>query len=189
MLLTSRFDDALALACELHREQLRKGSDVPYVSHLLAVASMVLEHGGDEDTAIAALLHDAAEDQGGRRVLEMITERFGSRVAELVECLSDDLPVDGQPKAPWRERKQRTVEAIARMPSEARLILAADKAHNARTILRDLRSEGSAVWERFRGGRDGSLWYYRAVVDALLCHGPEGPARELATLVDELESS
>jgi len=181
-ILTKRFDKALKFASRLHRRQLRKGTDVPYVSHLLAVAGIALEHGADEDTAIAALLHDAVEDQGGAEVLAAIGERFGARVAAIVLACSD---TQETPKPPWRKRKEAYLAHLAAERDAAVLLVSAsDKLHNARTLLVDARLFGDAAWTRFAGGKDGSLWYYRSVVAALRAH-----PLALATfpvLVDEL---
>ncbi len=161
--LTDRFGEALRYAAEVHRRQRRKGTSIPYVSHLLAVCSLVLEDGGGEDEAIAALLHDAVEDQGGRDRLEEIHRRFGDHVARIVEGCTDAETI---PKPPWRERKERY---IAHLRSASRAVLrvsAADKLHNARAILADYRGLGEPLWERFNGRRDGTLWYYRALTSA-----------------------
>lgn len=161
---TNRFIEAFALAEELHRRQHRKGSDVPYITHLMAVASLVGEHGGDEDQVMAALLHDAVEDQGGEATLGRIRAVFGERVALLVEACSDAL---NEPKPPWLHRKQTFLDALRTAPSEVRLIVAADKLHNVRTLVRDYRLVGEALWERFTGRREGTLWYYRESCHAL----------------------
>jgi len=179
--LTPRFADAVTFACELHRTQTRKGTQIPYVSHLLGVASIALEHGADEDEAIAAILHDAVEDQGGAATAAAIRERFGARVAEIVLSCSD---TDVVPKPPWRERKEKYVAHLARATASARLVSACDKLHNARAILADYREIGDKVWGRFSGGRDGTLWYYRAVLEEFRS-APPGPNGK--RLVDELE--
>ena len=163
-LLTDRFDRAMHLAADHHRAQLRKGTEIPYVSHLLAVSSLVLEMGGSEDEAIAALLHDAVEDGGGRPMLERIHAEYGPDVARIVEANSDTL---AEPKPPWLQRKQAYVASIAgKQPDELRVSLA-DKLHNTRAILRDLRPHGNVVWERFTTGQRGVRWYYRAMHEAL----------------------
>ena len=163
-LLTARFDEALLLAAEHHRRQLRKGTDIPYVAHLLAVASLTLEMGGSEDEAIAALLHDLVEDGGGPEGLEDIRARFGDDVARIVAACSD---TDQEPKPPWRERKEAYIAAIAhKRPDELRVSLA-DKLHNARAILLDYRTHGEELWARFKAGEGASVrWYYRALHDA-----------------------
>lgn len=177
-----RFCEALTLASRLHEKQLRKGTQVPYVAHLLAVASLALEHGADEDTAIAALLHDAVEDQGGPPTRETIRQAFGERVASIVDGCSD---TDEVPKPPWRERKEKYIAHLASAPLEVLLVSACDKLHNARSLLEDYRRQGEATWSRFRGGRDGTLWYYRTLVRTFQQVGsPVLP--ELGRVVDEL---
>jgi (p)ppGpp synthase/HD superfamily hydrolase len=178
MSLTPRFDDALAFASRLHAQQTRKSTQIPYISHLLAVASLVIEHGGSEDEAIAALLHDAVEDQGGAATRQEIRRRFGEVVAALVDECSD---TDVIPKPPWRERKEKYLAHLAQASPSARLISQADKLHNARAILADYRTAGEAVWDRFNGGKDGTLWYYRALVEAFRQASGSTP------LVDELD--
>jgi (p)ppGpp synthase/HD superfamily hydrolase len=179
-----RFEDALTYAARLHRQQERKGSGVPYVTHLLAVAAIVGEVGGGEDEVIAALLHDAVEDQGGRARLAEIRERYGDVVAEIVWGCTD---ADTVPKPPWRERKEVYVAHLAEASPSVRLVSSADKLHNARSILSDLRVLGPELWDRFAGGREGTLWYYRALVDAFLRLSPGPLADELARVVGEIE--
>jgi (p)ppGpp synthase/HD superfamily hydrolase len=162
---------ALKFAARLHAKQTRKGSDAPYISHLLAVAAIALEHGATESEAIAALLHDAVEDQGGQETLDEIRRRYGKRVANIVAACSD---TDQSPKPPWRERKEAYVERLRTAPYSVRLVVAADKLHNARHLLSSYRVQGDDLWPHFKGGRDGTLWYYRAVLDALVAAaGPE----------------
>ena len=156
MVLGQRFDAALGHAARLHRTQLRKATDVPYVSHLLAVASLVIEDGGDEDEAIAALLHDAVEDQGGVAVLDDIRARFGPRVADIVEACSDSLAEDPAAKAPWRARKEQYLAHMAEAPAAVLRVACADKLHNARCMLAEYRTMGEALWDRFNGGRAGT---------------------------------
>jgi (p)ppGpp synthase/HD superfamily hydrolase len=184
MTLTEKFEEALVYATRLHEMQLRKGTAIPYVSHLLAVAGLVLENGGDEDEAIAALLHDAVEDQGGAATREEIRRRFGESVVAIVDGCTD---ADTIPKPPWRERKERYVAHIADAPPSVRLVSAADKLHNARSILSDLRSYGDAVWDRFKGGRQGTLWYYSSLVEAFRAHGSSPLVEELTRTVAEIE--
>ena len=180
---TERFEEALAWAARLHRGQQRKGSGAPYISHLLAVTALVIEHGGDEDVAIAAVLHDAVEDQGGAETLAEIKRRFGGRVAAIVDGCSD---TDQTPKPPWRERKEAFLASLSEASPDVKLVVAADKLHNTSSTLDGLRSEGPIVWELFRGGREGSLWYYRKAVEALRGGAPEPLVRRLAAVVDEL---
>jgi (p)ppGpp synthase/HD superfamily hydrolase len=196
--LTQRFNDALVFAAELHATQTRKGPDqIPYVSHLLGVASLVIEAGGDEDMAIAALLHDAVEDQGGYETLDRIRERFGERVAHIVEGCTDDF--SGHNRTPWCERKVRYIKHLREeADEEVRIVSLADKVHNARTILLDFIEHGDSVFHRFRGHKDGSMWYYRSLVDAFryaeqkrpmreFARGHERLLRELDRLVEKLE--
>ena len=188
MTYSSRFEEALAYAARLHAQQVRKGTDIPYVSHILGVASIAIEHGADEDEAIAALLHDAVEDQGGAATAAEIRRRFGDRVAEIVKGCTD---AEILPKPPWRQRKEAYLAHLPAATASIRLVSAADKLHNARAILRDYRELGEALWARFNGGRAGTLWYYRALVIAFEA-APEDKrsaplVRELARTVDELE--
>lgn len=160
MPLSSRFDEALVLASELHREQRRKGGEVPYIAHLLGVASLVLEYGGDEDEAIAALLHDAVEDAGGQSTLDRIRRQFGDRVAEIVDHCTDANTI---PKPPWRARKEAYIAKLGLGNKSSWLVSCCDKLHNSRSIVSDLRAHGERTWQKFNGGKDGSLWYYAAL--------------------------
>jgi GTP pyrophosphokinase len=181
-----RFDEALRHAGQLHATQVRKGTDIPYVSHLLGVCSIALEHGADEDEAIAALLHDAAEDQGGRACLDEIRRQFGSRVASIVEECTDTLD---EPKPPWRLRKQAYIAAISHTSPSGRLVSASDKLHNARSILADYRRYGDALWTRFNAGSADQLWYYVSLVAAFQAAGDhEALIAELAVAVRTLRS-
>ena len=156
--------DAFFFAETLHRGQYRKQTAIPYVYHLLSVAALVGEYGGSEAQVAAALLHDAVEDQGGQETLEAIEQRFGTEIAAYVRACSDCLTA---PKPPWRERKETFVGRIAHMPGEIKLIVAADKLHNMLSLLRDYRQTGGVLWQRFAGGRDGTLWYYQIVAEEL----------------------
>ncbi len=182
--LTSRFEEALTFAVRLHARQTRKGTRIPYAAHLISVAGIVLENGADEDTAIAALLHDAIEDQGGALAREQIRERFGDQVVAIVNACTD---AEVTPKPPWRQRKESYIAHLACTDERARLVSAADKLHNARAILADYRLIGEALWRRFAGGKEGTLWYYRALADAFLRLGPAPLAQELDRVVGELE--
>ncbi len=185
MTTTKRFTKALTYAAEAHAMQLRKGTEIPYLSHLLAVSGLVMEYGGDEHEAIAGLLHDAVEDAGGAERLADIREQFGERVASIVDGCSD---TDQVPKPPWRERKIAYIDHLGHASPSVLLVSACDKLHNARTILADLRSRGAVVFERFNGGQGGSLWYYRALVDAFRENGADGGlVAELDRVVSELE--
>ena len=181
-ILTARFDEALAFASQVHRMQSRKGGAIPYIAHLLAVTALVLENGGDEDTAIAALLHDTVEDQGGLPMLERVRAAFGPRVATIVMEVSDN---EGDPKPPWKTRKQQFITAIPTLSKEARLIALADKLHNVRSTIDEFRRVGDVVWTRFHGRRDGTLWYYREVLAALNVPRPETQVTN-EPLLDEL---
>lgn len=183
-MLTSRFEEALQYAARLHGRQVRKGTPVPYVSHLLAVTAIVLEDGGSEDEAIAALLHDAIEDQGGDPTRQEIRRRFGEKVTAIVDACTDAEVV---PKPPWLERKKQYLEHLHAAAPEVIRVSAADKLHNARAILADFRRHGNAVWSRFKGGREGTLWYYRRLVDVFREAGPSSIVEELGRVVSELE--
>ncbi len=161
-MLTERFDRALVLASAHHRRQLRKDTSVPYTSHLLAVAGIALELGGDEDAAIGALLHDAVEDGGGAPMLAQIRTQFGDAVAMIVDANSD---TDVEPKPPWRARKEAYIAGMADKPASALLVSLADKLHNARAIVTDLDRVGDRVWDRFSAEEDEVRWYYGALVD------------------------
>jgi (p)ppGpp synthase/HD superfamily hydrolase len=183
---TDQFEQALAYATRLHRAQHRKGTKIPYVSHLLGVTSLVLEHGGDEDEAIAAMLHDAIEDFGGKDLRHELRQRFGERVLEIVEGCSD---CDTIPKPPWRQRKQAFIERLPQATRSVRLVCAADKLHNARCLLADYRRLGEQLWKLFRGGKAGTLWYYRAIVDTLRRAETTPLVEELDRVVTELEQA
>jgi GTP pyrophosphokinase len=184
-----RFRDALVWAAELHEEQRRKGGSVPYVAHLLGVASIVLEHGGDEDQAIGALLHDALEDQAHRMSPGEIRERFGERVERIVEACTDGDPEEQKDRdhARWRARKQKYIAEIATKPEEALLVSMADKLYNARAILEDYRELGDALWSRFTTGREGNLWLYRELLNAFRPRAENRLWHELDRTVAEIE--
>jgi (p)ppGpp synthase/HD superfamily hydrolase len=179
LMLTDRFADALTFAEGLHREQTRKGNDIPYVAHLMAVAATVLEWGGDEETAIAALLHDAVEDQGGLETATRIRERFGDRVAGIVLACTDSVEVDPADKAPWEARKQKYVAKLASVNADVALVTASDKLHNLTAMIRDVRREGPATLKRFGAAPDRLLWYYTSVATALEAHAGTTPIDEL----------
>ncbi len=161
IMLTDRFASALVYAHQLHINQVRKGSNIPYISHLLSVAALVLEDGGDEDEAIAALLHDAVEDCGGTPILTEIRTRFGERVAHLVAHCTESETI---PKPPWKARKQRYLEQLKTGDASVYRIAIADKLHNARSTLKDYRRQGDTVWQKFKGGKVGTLWFYRSIL-------------------------
>lgn len=182
--LTSRFDDALAFTHEVHRLQRRKGNGTPYIGHLLGVASIVLDDGGSEDEAIGALLHDAAEDHGGRPRLDEIRSRFGASVATIVEDCTDSWET---PKRPWIERKRDYVEHARALAAPSLRVAAADKVHNAYAILRDLRNTGEAVWERFNAPADDVVAYYESLVRSFRQAGGGKLVEELERIVKGIQ--
>lgn len=190
--LTDRFNRALVLASSLHATQPRKGGEVPYIAHLLAVCALVLEAGGDEDVAIAALLHDAVEDQGGPPTLAMIRQLFGDRVADTVNGCTD---TDQTPKPPWKQRKQDYLSHLRTAPDDVRLVSAADKVHNARSIIFDYRTlegidgekgNGHEIWQRFHASAHEQMWYYKELVAALRAGESPRPTK-VRPLIDELD--
>ena len=183
--LGDRFGKAFLFAAEKHAQQTRKKTGVPYISHLMSVAALVLEAGGDEDQAIAALLHDVVEDCGGQIMLAEVRRRFGDRVAKIVAGCTDTYAT---PKPPWKQRKLDYLDLLRGSNEDVRLVSAADKLHNVRTILADYRTTGDSVFERFSGRRDGTLWYYRAVLDVLRSGKPNRLVEELERVVTELET-
>src|ERR1700680_3240061 len=181
-----RFLRAFFFAAEKHKGQTRKASTIPYIAHLMGVASLVLEFGGDEDLAIAALLHDVVEDCGGAPMLKEVRRRFGSRVAKIVDGCTDS---DTDPKPPWRERKETYIRHLKSADAETRFVSAADKLNNVRSILADYREVGESIWARFNGGREGTLWYYRSLLEQFLQRKPNRLIGELELAVRELEAS
>lgn len=177
MPLTSRFEEAVILALRLHATQFRKGTSTPYAAHLLSVAGITLAHGGNEDEAIGALLHDAVEDQGGAPTLAEIRRRFGENVAAIVEGCTD---TDVVPKPPWRARKEAYIAHVRKASPSIRLVSASDKLDNARAILADYCVLGESLWGRFKGGKEGTLWYYGELVKVFR-EASGGP------IVDELD--
>jgi (p)ppGpp synthase/HD superfamily hydrolase len=180
-----RFRRAFLFAAEKHAKQARKASTIPYIAHLMGVASLVLEFGGDEDMAIAALLHDVVEDCGGASMLKEVGRRFGDRVAKIVDGCTDAYEI---PKPPWRERKENYIRHLRSADAETRLVSAADKLNNLRSILSDFRQIGDAIWERFNGGREGTLWYYRALLEEFQRGRANRLIREYELEVRELET-
>jgi (p)ppGpp synthase/HD superfamily hydrolase len=182
-----RTGQAVQLAAELHAGQTRKGSEIPYLSHLMSVAALVMEDGGTQDEVIAGLLHDAAEDQGGEQVLARIEQELGAVVAGIVRECSDSITEVGVAKAPWRERKERAIELLPKRSRSALLVIAADKLHNVRSTVVDLEVVGPGVWDRFRTGRYGFVWYHELMVAGRRQRLPESRSvglleRELARL-------
>ena len=180
-----RFLRAFEFAAKKHAGQTRKASTIPYLAHLMGVASLVLEAGGDEDLAIAALLHDVVEDCGGAPMLKEVRRRFGSRVAKIVDGCTDAYET---PKPPWHERKVSYISRLKKEDADTRLVSAADKLNNIRSILSDYRAIGESVWSRFNGKRDGTLWYYRTLRDEFLQSKPNRITRDFDLAVKELES-
>jgi len=181
---SKRLQQAFTYASNLHANQKRKSKDVPYISHLMGVAAIVLEQGGSENQAIGALLHDAVEDQGGRPTLEEIRKRFGDEVAEIVEGCTD---ADTEPKLEWRERKEKYIAHLSGAGPSVWLVAAADKLYNARSSLEDYRDVGESLWDRFTGKKDGTLWYYRTLAKTFREIYPSPLTDELSRVVSELE--
>ncbi|MGB2925105.1 MAG: HD domain-containing protein [Limnothrix sp.] len=183
--LSDRFSEALVFAEKLHRNQVRKGSGTPYIAHLLGVASLVLEVGGDENEAIAALLHDAIEDQGGIKTRDQIRKKFGDRVTEIVEGCSDSF--DSETRPPWREHKEAYIEHFKTAPNSVKLVAMADKLYNAQSILKDYRLIGAELWGRFRGKKEGTLWYYHALLSSFdQSHSLTQELQRTLAILDEL---
>ncbi len=178
MKLSRQFEKALVYATRAHRDQTRKKTGIPYIAHILGVTAIAMEYGANETEAIAALLHDAVEDCGGAKRLRDIERKFGKAVAKIVDGCTDTYET---PKPPWRERKEAYLAHLKDSDSATRLVSASDKLHNTRAILADLRRHGLEVFGRFSGKKDGTLWYYRALVTAFREHGDH------ADLVDELD--
>ena len=184
--LTEQFDEALAYTAELHRNQTRKGGGIPYVGHLLSVSSLVIEAGGSQTQAIAALLHDAVEDQGGPPTLAEIDKRFGAEVATIVSECSD---TDEVPKPPWEERKQRYIDHLGEASDDTILVSLADKLDNARAILRDYRDRGDELWQRFsQHDPEKHLWYYKSLLKVYKKRNKTWLVAELERVLDELEA-
>jgi (p)ppGpp synthase/HD superfamily hydrolase len=182
--LTPAFVDAIQYAMEKHGRQTRKGSDIPYLGHLLSVAGLVIDADGTETQAIAALLHDAAEDQGGEATLAEIREKFGTEVAAIVDECSDTFETS---KPPWRERKENYIRHLPGASDDAILVSLADKLHNARALLRDFRDVGDKLWERFNEqDPQEHLWYYRSLLKVYTGRGHDGMVAELRDAIDAL---
>ena len=181
--LGKKLEEAFRYAAKHHAGQARKGTAVPYLSHLMAVTSLVLEAGGDEEMAIAALLHDVVEDCGGMPRLREVRKLFGPRVGKIVEGCTDSF---GEPKPDWIERKKFYLREVKSADAETRLVSASDKLHNVRTIIADYRKDGERIWQRFSGKREGTLWYYRALSNEYK-RSPNRNTRELEIAVSELE--
>jgi (p)ppGpp synthase/HD superfamily hydrolase len=185
---SARFEDALVYAHKVHQGQVRKSTGIPFVAHILGVAAIAMEYGATEDEAIGALLHDAAEDGGGEETLAEIRAKFDDAVADIVLGCSDSLVQNPEEKLPWRERKEGYLAHLEIASKSVCLVSAADKLHNVRAITRDYRGEGEDIWNRFQGKRDGTLWYYDEVADALLRRYRAPITIDLRREVDELLS-
>ena len=184
MKLSPKFEEALVYAARVHGGQLRKKTNIPYIGHLLGVTAIVLEYGANETEAIAALLHDVVEDCGGPERQCEIEEKFGKEVGEIVAGCTD---TDQTPKPPWRERKETYIAHLKSASASTRLVSASDKLHNARAILHNLREGGDEIWTHFKGGKEGTLWYYRSLVTAFRKHGASALIDELERVVSEME--
>ena len=183
---TARFASALTYAHDVHQGQRRKGSGIPYIAHVLGVAAIAMEYGADEDQAIGALLHDAAEDGGGEATLAEIRARFGDAVGDIVLGCSDSLVEDPEDKLPWRERKENYLAHLENASPSVCLVSAADKLHNVRAIIRDYQQYGDDIWLRFQGRREGTLWYYETVAHTLVRRYHSPLSRDLQLAVDQL---
>jgi (p)ppGpp synthase/HD superfamily hydrolase len=183
---TERFASAMTYAHQVHQGQRRKGTGIPYIAHVLGVTAIAIEYGADEDEAIGALLHDAAEDGGGEATLAEIRARFGDAVADIVLGCSDSLVEDPEDKLPWLERKENYLAHLENASGSVCLVSAADKLHNVRSIILDYREHGDDVWQRFQGKRDGTLWYYETVAHVLARRVYSPLTRDLQRAVDEL---
>jgi (p)ppGpp synthase/HD superfamily hydrolase len=184
--LSPQFEKALIYATRIHGGKLRKKTRIPFIAHILGVTAIALEYGANETEAIAALLHDTVEDCGGAKRLRDIERKFGKKVARIVGGCTDTFQT---PKPPWRERKENYIAHLKRASASTRLVSAADKLHNARAILHNLRQEGGNLWSRFNGGKEGALWYYRSLVSAFREHGSNELIKELDRVVTEIERS
>ena len=182
--LTPKFARALAYASRLHGGKLRKKTQIPDIGHVLGVTAIALEYGANETEAIAALLHDAAEDAGGRKRLNDIRRRFGNAVAKIVDGCTDTYD---DPKPPWLERKKEYVRHVRNAPVSTKLVSASDKLQNVRSLLRNYRNEGDQLWKRYNCGKEGALWYYRALVKAFTGNRIKPLIRDLGLAVRELE--
>jgi (p)ppGpp synthase/HD superfamily hydrolase len=184
MRLSRQFEKALTYATRIHGGKLRKKTKVPYIAHILGVAAIAMEYGANETEAIAALLHDAVEDCGGAKRLRDIERKFGKDVARIVEGCTD---TDQTPKPPWLKRKKEYVAHVRHAPMPTKLVSASDKLHNVRAILMDYRKEGETLWSRFNRGKQGALWYYRALVNAFSGKRIQPLVQELDRTLTELE--
>ena len=183
-MLSHRFDDALRFAADMHRDQKRKGTDIPYFAHLLSVAALTIEYEGDEDCAIAALLHDAVDYQGGEPVADAIANRFGDKVRKIVLECSDR---NGDKDSPWRQRKEDYIKSISNKSRDAVLVTSCDKLHDATSILQDLITDGLTVFSRFNAPRNDILWYYREFAEGVQMRNPGPLSMRLSQTVSQME--
>lgn len=179
-----RFQDAFLYASKLHETQQRKISGIPYIAHLMGVSSLVMDDGGDTEEAIAALLHDAIEDQGGEATRVEIRRRYGERVVEIVNGCTD---AETMPKPPWRERKEKFIQSLAGASSGVIRVCAADKLDNIRSLILLYETMGEGVWEAFKGKKEGTIWYYAEVTKALRAHSDGRLVRALEKAVNDLQ--
>ena len=182
--LSIRFEQALVYATQIHAKQIRKCSNIPYISHLLSVAALVLEDGGDEDEAIAALLHDAVEDMGGKETRTAILEKFGERVINIIDSCTESYT---QPKPPWRDRKLQYIEQMRHASPSVLRVSMADKLHNARSILTDWYREGDIIWQKLNGGKEGTLWFYHQLLEVYQKHTSNFLSKEIERIISQLE--
>lgn len=180
--LTQRFEQALVYANHLHADQYRKDQRVPYIAHLLSVVALVLEDGGTENEAIAALLHDAVEDQGGEQTRAEILQRFGEPVTAIVDGCTEDRTS----QLSWQERKAAYLQQMQQASTAVRRVSLADKLHNARSLLAALHQDGTAIWNRFNGGREGMLWFYQSLNQIYQQTGTDYLSQEFDRLITEL---
>ncbi|MBD2667290.1 hypothetical protein B6N60_04744 [Richelia sinica FACHB-800] len=181
--LTEKFTTALVYATRLHGHQARKVSGVPYISHLLSVAALVLEAGGTEEEAIASLLHDSIEDQGGKSTRTEIMQLFGERVVGIIDgCTEWDTP----PKPPWLERKQRYLDHLRDASPSVRLVSLADKLHNARSLLADWQKRGDIIWTEFSSSPEKTLWFYQSLLEVYQQTASDWMTQEFERVVKEL---
>lgn len=183
--LSIRFEQALVYATQIHAKQIRKCSNIPYISHLLSVTALVLEDGGDEDEAIAALLHDAVEDMGGKEIRTAILEKFGEKVINIIDSCTESYTY---PKPPWRERKLQYIKQIRLGSPSVLRVSMADKLHNARSILTDWYREGDIIWQKLNGGKEGTLWFYHQLLEVYQQHTSNFLSQELERIITQLEN-
>lgn len=183
MKLTEKFETALIYATRLHANQYRKVSNTPYISHLLSVAALVLEAGGTEEEAIAGLLHDSIEDQGGKQTREEIRQLFGEQIVTIIDGCTE---CDTHPKPPWQERKNKYLENIRQASPSIQKVSLADKLHNARSLLSDWQQHGDIIWQQFKAGKTSTLWFYQQLLQVYQANGSSAMVEEFAHIVHNL---